>query len=256
MARVLKKTETAAVSAEHDGAKILIAIPCMDMVPHQFAQSLLNLRKTSDTYYAFHANSLVYSSRNDFAANAIEKGYDRVLWLDSDMTFGPDLLERLNADMDEYGMGYVSALAFKRKLPTSPCVYELLTWVPGVAGNASATAKTYVDYPQDSLFPCAATGFGAVLVSTELMKAVWDRFGPPFNPMPNMGEDLSFCYRAGKLSRLLFCDSRVKCGHIGQYEYTERDYLMIRAMAEAEKRAGDNVNSDADGTAKSGNDNA
>ena len=84
--------------------RILIAIPCMDQGPAKFWTSLVNLRKTADTHYGVKANSMIYDSRNNFAAHAIMSGYDRVLWLDSDMTFDPDLLERLNADMDDNGL--------------------------------------------------------------------------------------------------------------------------------------------------------
>lgn len=205
--------------------KTLIAIPCLDMIPVDFASSLINLRKPDDTAYAFHANSLIYDSRNMFSANAIEKGYDRILWLDSDMLIMPDTLERLNRDMDENNLDYVSALCFKRHLPTSPCVYKKLVYKQNKDGTVNAKAETMWDYPKDTLFECAGTGFGAVLTKTEMLKDVWEHYGPPFQPMIQMGEDLAFCYRAAQLGYKLYCDSRIKAGHVGQMVYTESIYL-------------------------------
>ena len=152
--------------------RILIAIPCMDQGPAKFWTSLVNLRKTADTHYGVKANSMIYDSRNNFAAHAIMSGYDRVLWLDSDMTFEPDLLERLNADMDGNGLDYVAGIFFKRRMPTGPCIYKDLIYGLKDDGTIRAEAIPYKDYPKDTLFQCAGTGFGAVLVKTELMKAV------------------------------------------------------------------------------------
>ena len=213
--------------------KTLIAIPCLNMVHTDFMTSMLNLRKTKDTSYATSINCLIYDSRNGFAASAITNGYDRVLWLDSDMVFQPDLLERLSADMDETGSEYVSALYFTRRLPTKPVVYSRIDYEPGGDGiPAKAHAEPYWDYPKDTMFLCAGTGFGAVMTSTNLLKRIWDKYGEPFNPLPHMGEDLSFCYRAGQMGYYLFCDSRVKVGHIGGMIFDEQTYTAQNKQPE------------------------
>lgn len=205
-------------------AKTLIAVPCMDTVPVPFVQSLLNLRKTNETAYAFNANSLIYDSRNTFVANAIGKGYDRILWLDSDMVFEPDLLERLSADMDETGAEFVTALCFKRRMPTDPVIYKRLVYGRKEDGKLRVKAEPYKDYPKDSLFEIAGSGFGAVMTCTDLLKRVWDTYGPPFDPMTQIGEDLACCWRIGQLGVKMYCDSRIKAGHIGQMIFDERVY--------------------------------
>jgi GT2 family glycosyltransferase len=39
-------------------------------------------------------------------------------------------------------------------------------------------------------------------------------YGVPFFPIAGLGEDLAFCWRAKKLDYKLYCDSRLKIGHI------------------------------------------
>ena len=199
----------------------------MDMIPHQFASSLLNLRKTNDTAYAFQSGSLIYDSRNNFVVNAIEKGYDRILWLDSDMKFEPDTLERLNKHLDD-GCEFVAGLFFKRRIPTTPVIYKRLDYITD--GTVRASVESMTDYPQDQLFRIAGCGFGVVMTTVDLCRRVWDRFGPPFNPLPNMGEDFSFCWRVTQLGVPMWCDSSVKCGHIGIYEYGEHTWLEQQAL--------------------------
>lgn len=204
--------------------KTLIAVPCVDMVPTGFMQSLLNLRKLPGTAYAVQPGSVIHDTRNAIARAAMDGGFDRVLWLDSDMLFRADLMERLAADMDEKGLEYVSAICFKRVLPTSPCVYREIRTLTGKDGLPDAEAVPYFDYPEDSLFECAATGCAAVMMDVSLVRDVAEAYGDPFQPLPRMGEDLSFCWRAGQLGRKMWCDSRVKVGHIGQMVFDEKLY--------------------------------
>lgn len=211
--------------------KTLIAIPCMDTVPVEFMSSMINLRKNEDTYYAVNIGSLIYDSRNSFVATAINKGYDRVLWLDSDMVFEADLLERLSADMDAHDLDYVCGLYFKRKLPTSPVIYKAITYRNEPGKPVIAKAEAYRDYPVCELFEVAGSGFGAVLTKTEMLKTVWERFGPPFDPIQQLGEDLAFCYRAGQLGLKMWCDSSVIVGHSGRMIYDDEIYKRQEAAA-------------------------
>ena len=72
--------------------KVFIAVPSLDTVPALFCQSLALLQRAGDTMIGFEVGSLVYNARNNLARQAIKAEADWVLWLDSDMVFGPDLL--------------------------------------------------------------------------------------------------------------------------------------------------------------------
>lgn len=208
--------------------KTLIALPCMDMVHTVFMKSLMGMNRVGQTGFAFSCSSLVYDARNTLAKQAVTEGYDRVLWLDSDMDFEPDLLEKLSADMDE-GRELVSGLYFKRKAPVKPVIYKEMGMLKDEKGDGmTPVAISYEDYPQDSIFPIAGCGFGGCLVTVDLIKRVGDKFGLPFSPIMGFGEDLSFCIRATELGAELFCDSRVKMGHVGLGTITEETYLSFK----------------------------
>lgn len=194
--------------------KYLIAVPTMDMMHTAFAASLIGMRRVGASKVAFMSNSLVYDGRNKLAQEALDEGVDRVLWLDSDMQFKPDLMERLAADMDD-GRDYVSALFFTRRFPMAPCFYKTVR----INGN-KGTVVPYTDYPRDKIFRVDGTGFGAVMISTKLLRDVADKYGGPFFPIPGVfGEDISFCWRAKQLGYKLYCDSRIKVAHIGQFTF-------------------------------------
>ena len=118
--------------------KTLIAVPCFDMVHTDFMESVINLEKPEGSYFTRVKNTMVYVARNIIAANAIENGFDRVFWLDSDMVFKPDTLMKLSADMDK-GLDFVSGLYFTRRPPIKPVVYSELWWQKTENGIDSAS---------------------------------------------------------------------------------------------------------------------
>ena len=204
--------------------RTLIAIPCMDMVHTAFMSSLLMMNRVGDVNFSVSSSSLVYDARNNLSKQAVDGGFDRILWLDSDMKFDPDLFERLSADMDE-GLDIVGGIYFSRKAPLVPVVYQKVGYYHNEEDDSvTPAALNYYEYPKDELFPCEGIGFGAVLVKTDLIKKVQDKHGLPFSPILGFGEDLSFCVRARDVGATIYCDSRVKVGHVGQYVFSEGDY--------------------------------
>ena len=202
--------------------KTLIAIPAMSWVYTDFMQSMLALEKP-DVQLMVQSNSLVYDARNNISWAAIQNGFDRVLWLDSDMTFEPDLLIRLNEDMDENGLDCVAGFYTSRSDDPQPCIYRDIHWEVE-DGRVKTSADPVTECP-DGLFEVAGVGFGAVLIKTDMIKAVVDAFGPPFQPLPFLGEDLAFCWRAGQLGRRMWCDGRIQVGHIGAHVYRRDEHV-------------------------------
>lgn len=216
--------------------KTMIALPCMDMVHTVFLKAILSLERVGEVKYSLSCSSLVYDARNSLAKNAIDEGFDRVLWLDSDMDFQPDLLKRLSADMDE-GRHFVSGLYFKRKAPISPVIYSEIGYWKNEE-DVVPFAMPYHDYPRDDIFEIKGAGFGACMMSTEMLKKVTETSGLPFSPAVGFGEDLSFCMRAAQAGYKMYCDSRIKLGHVGYGVITEDTYLTEGDKNAAKSEAG------------------
>jgi GT2 family glycosyltransferase len=211
--------------------KTLIAIPCMDTMEADFVESLVNLRPVGEIEVRLLKASLVYDARNQITKYAIEKGgFDYILWLDSDMTFEPDLMERLIADIEGTEDGIrkmaVTGLCFGRRPPFKPCIYSELE-VKQEGNLITPHAGNYWEYPRDSVFEVEACGFACVLMRMEMLEAM-GIYGVPFFPVAGLGEDLTFCWRARKLDMKFYCDSRLKIGHIMRIHVDEmfRDQVL------------------------------
>ena len=204
-----------------------MAMPCMDTVATRFFISVLGMQRYPGGESTATEGSLVYDARNLMANKAINEGFDRVLWLDSDVVFDPDIEPRLSAHLDR-GVEIVSGLYFTRREPIRPVIYKEIYIEQNPDGTVLPVSTPYEDYPRDSFFEIAACGFGAVMMTVDVLKRIRDRFGLPFSPLIGFGEDLSFCMRAKEIGIPIYCDSSVKLKHIMHREISEDDYLLTR----------------------------
>lgn len=220
-------------------SKILIAVPCLEMVYVDFMTSMLELQKPEGTTYNIIRNSLIYDARNAIALNAINAGYDKIFWVDSDIRFPPDILIKFNNYIDS-GMDYITSLCFTRTKPYYPCIFTDVVWQLQENSQVVAGADRYYDYPKDSLFEVAGSGFGCVMTSVAMIKDVIENYGSAFTPLLGMGEDLAFCWKAKQLGHKMYCDSSIKCGHIGIKTYDEETYLESRKEEREEQDINEN----------------
>ena len=194
--------------------KIFIAIPTMESVPVQFLGSMLQLKRQDvEVQFGIETGSLVYNARNSLARQAVKSEADWVLWLDSDMVFDPDLLDKMLTVCIENDIDFLTALCFRRKPPYTPCLFERLD-VRKDGKGASYTALLSVP---DGRFRVEGCGLAGVLMSTDVLISVAAKFnGAMFDPMYGFGEDVTFCWRARQCGYEIWCDSDIEMGHVGQ----------------------------------------
>lgn len=203
--------------------KTLIAVPCMDQVPAAFCASLAKLRKVGKCMLSMQMGSLIYTSRNTLATQAIQSEADYVLWLDSDMVFEPDLLERMMSVLKENDLDILAGLYFRRTAPYTPVLFDQLD----IKNEAICEWKEFKEIP-NHLFEVGGCGFGCVLMKTDPFFDVQSKFGNMFAPIGNTGEDLAFCWRARQCGYHVWCDPSIICGHVGYMISDEKYYETYR----------------------------
>ena len=207
--------------------KTMIAIPCMDMVQTEFVRSLVSMRYVGEVQFIFTECSLIYQARTALCRMALEAEADYVLWLDSDVVFPPDLMERLMEDIQ--GKDMVTAVYHARKPPFRPVIWKIIR--TGLLPE-NAQVEQYDDYPEDGLFEIEGCGFGAVLMKTGVIRDVAETFHQTFGPIPGMGEDLSFCIRARNCGYKIWCDPSLQIGHKGSLIINQDTFRAFRKRTE------------------------
>lgn len=202
--------------------KILIAVPCMDMVSARFASSLATMKKgVGDCIVSFIIGSLIYDSRNRLAEYAVRINADYILWLDSDMTFPPDVLERMMKVMDENeNIDILTGLYFRRSTPFTPVAFEVLE-----TDEKGELVFENMDIVPEGIREVAGCGFGCVLMKTDCLFDIAGQEGPVwFSPLANVGEDCAFCMRARKYGYKIYIDPSIEFGHMGYAAVTRQFY--------------------------------
>lgn len=187
---------------------ILIAVPSMDSVPAVFAQSLAMLEKVGNCAIAFKVGSLVYTSRNELAQQAIKMGADYIFWLDSDMAFEADTLKQMLKTMEENKLDMLSGVYYRRNPPYTPVLFNRLE----TSDEEKVDFSEFEKIPE-GIFEVGGCGFGCVLMKTDILVSVLGRFRTFFNPMKGAGEDLAFCIRARECGYKIYADSSISLGH-------------------------------------------
>ena len=175
-------------------------------------------------------------ARNTVADHVLkEPGFEWLFWVDADMGFAPDVLDRLLEVADPATRPVVGGLAFAyqdqgfdvyngiRNQP-KPTIYD---WVDG-------DFKGRAHYPVNQLVQSAATGCAIVLIHRTVIEKVHEKYGPDwFDRLPRekktvgdgpMGEDVSFFVRCQALGIPCFVHTGIRTSHHKQIHVQEEDF--------------------------------
>lgn len=165
--------------------------------------------------------TLIFDQREKLAKAALEDGCDYVLWIDADMRFPKNTIERLlSHDKDICGVN-----ATTRTIPVKATAKNLKvnleektnTWLP-----VTSKGKTGIER-------VTSLGCGVLLVKRE----VFDKTPAPwfwFYQLPGdkvLGEDVHFCVAAHDAGFETWVDHGLsqEIGHVGSYTYGWKDVV-------------------------------
>ena len=130
-------------------------------------------------------SSLIHHNRNNIVRMAFKEGCSHLLFVDSDMVFDHDAIQRLlDRDLD------IVAGRYNKK------VAPIVSTVPDIWGLSSV--------------PFVPAGF--LLINMEVFKKIGE---PYFSFEGAESEDAYFCQKAIKNGYEVWCDPTIKIGHLG-----------------------------------------
>ena len=183
----------------------------------------------------------IVSARNDTVRQFVhgQPHCDWLMWMDTDMGFEADSVDRLMDAADPETAPIVGGLCFAMRevgvdgvggmlVQPAPTVFDWMT-TTDTAGNEVSGYGTIIDYPRDQVFQCAATGSAFILIHKSVFEKIEEAYGaswysPVFNQSANrwVSEDLSFCMRANALELPIHIHSGVKTTHLKSVWLDER----------------------------------
>ena len=171
-----------------------------------------------------NASANISNARNKIARDFLQRGKAEWLWMvDADMTFGPDTLDRLLDSAHDASHPIVGGLCFgihdHRLFPT---LYGFET-----DDDGRPYTVRFNTYPDHGKLQVHATGAACLLIHRKVLQAIADateagakftnRAYPWFQETEMggqpVGEDVTFCLRAGVLGFPVHVDCDIRIGH-------------------------------------------
>ncbi len=153
--------------------------------------------------------------RNYCVIQAMRNNCTHLLFVDDDMTFPVDTIERLLA----HGKELVGVYSYSRALPLSPTVAFL-----DEEGNHLPHDRIAKYKKPKELFKCFAIGMGVALIDMNLFAKIdkpWFKFDVHESGKIIMGEDAWLCKQSHEKGIDVWCDPTLKIGHLGDFDYGE-----------------------------------
>jgi hypothetical protein len=243
-----RRREAAQAGTTVRPAKVAIGYVHGDEMAHSFVDSLAALiafdqRNAQLTVHEYGRISVrggtdgLVAARNMIAGQVVDSDVDWLLWIDSDMGFAPDTLYRLLDVADPHERPIVGALCFAarqfahdgmsgfRATPV-PTIYDWAE-VDGVRRFVSSPM-----YPVDAVVACKATGSACILIHRSVFEKIavehgaswYDRLRGTDGSL--LGEDISFCVRAGAADVPISVHTGVRTTHLKPQWLSETDHWM------------------------------
>lgn len=197
--------------------KIFIAVPTNRGLRPKMAESLVKMicatKENIEIKIATEGYTIA-ENRSYLVWRAIEARATHILFIDDDMVFPPETLDRLLSLNKEI----VGVNSHGRKLPLQTTV---TFWEKDWIDNG-------VDLPQrpempKELFEVKEVGGGVLLVDMQVFEKIdkpWFAFTSNEEGWTTQGEDGHFCMQARNKGIKIWCDPTITIGHLGEYNFS------------------------------------
>ena len=191
--------------------QVVVGICAYGGFPPETVASLLSLNARSKTPLQIHiaAYTYIHVARTNLLHEAIEAEATHLMFIDNDMTFPPDAIDRLIAQEKDIIGGL-----YKKRIEPHDSVVKI------------RSENRLIDPPiQSKTYKVDVIGTGFMLINMN----VFNRMKPPFfyhgkgeefglkqNELYDLGEDTTFCLKARECGIDIWCDPTLDIGHIAQ----------------------------------------
>jgi hypothetical protein len=212
---------------------IAVCTPARDMVHTMFTYDLVNMvaNHTLNTNDAISLKisqgTLIANQRAELCLDAMREKCTHVLFIDSDMRFPQDMIERLL----QHDLDIVATNCARRRMPTGPTAQ--------IYKENGERELVYTMPESTGLQEVGSVGMGVMLIKAN----VFAKLAEPWFETPwrhdkrgYIGEDVFFCKKAREAGFKIWIDHDVskEIGHIGMFEFKHDHTWVMREVQEKE----------------------
>lgn len=195
--------------------KVAIGLPTNRQIRPKTVLSLANLiNETKYDVFPIVASEgfTIAENRLYVVCQALKNNCTHLFFVDDDMTYPPDTLDKLMA----HGKEVIGVKSYSRCLP-------LRTTIVFNADNYDYSGEELKPIIPDHLFEVEATSGGCLLIDLSIIDKLekpWFGFETNDLGITTLGEDVWFTRRAKKAGYKIWCDPTITIGHLGEFNYS------------------------------------
>jgi hypothetical protein len=218
-----KVAEAVSDAAVDDPRRCVVLVPVGGSIERKCEEALRELERRGYPVWRVYGFSAIDQGRNQMATDALSQGYRETMWIDSDVVFNPDDVERLRS----------------HRLPLACAIYpkkgrrELAIHVlPGTekldfgrsgglceiryaaAGFLHVRREVYQTVQRQLKLPTCNRRFGSAMIPF-FHPLIVDELSDPWY----LAEDFAFSERARQCGFQILADTSIRLFHVGAYPY-------------------------------------
>lgn len=198
---------------------VAILVPVAGNIEPATEESLRKLEMSGYTVFRRYGWSAIDQGRCAIAQEALDKGFEHLFWIDSDVAFYPGDVKKII----DHNLLFASAPYPVKGWPVLTTQFKDKNVVLGESGGLYEVnyAATGFMYTHRSLYEKMAKE-----LNMEKVKIwggqynVYPYFFPILIDGEYLGEDFAFCHRVKQIGIKLYSDTSVRLAHIGKYSYS------------------------------------
>lgn len=208
-------------------SRLVVLVPVGGSIEPACEDALKELERRGHAVWRVRGYSAIDAARNQMATDALAQGFDELMWIDSDVVFQPDDVERLRG----HGLPLVCGIYPKKGCRQFACAFlpetEKVQFGPegGLTellycgfGFVHTRRELYETIRRELRLPTCNQRFNSLLVPYFAPLAVKDGDGAWY-----LSEDYAFCERARQCGTRIMADLAVRLWHVGSYRFSWED---------------------------------
>jgi hypothetical protein len=207
--------------------RCVVLVPAIHYVEPHCEHSLRQLEAMGYVVRRLFGFSQIDVARNRLVADALEEGFERLMWIDADIAFLPTSVDRLRMhDLPIVGGIYAKKIEkhfASHFLPTQEKVVfgeagEIIEILYAAGGFLMVHRQVYLDVQSQQNLPVCNRRLGHPVVPYYLPMIISDGDEHRY-----LGEDFAFCERVRRCGYHIYADTTIRLQHIGMYGYSWED---------------------------------
>ena len=156
----------------------------------------------------------IYRVRNELTEMALNEGFDRIMWIDSDIIFSSnDFFKLLNHKFDIISGLYMVQMEDEKEIDMSELRVKSRGDYYYAAISESGTFLKVSDIKSLNIFTVRSNGMGFMLINKKVFTDIGNMWFNPLDKGKIISEDISFQTKARELGYKSYVDPSIIVGH-------------------------------------------